>query len=277
MDLSYSLGNHSPRIGSGIALTEHLVAVAAAGFGLIEIDDWTFDAPPLEADPLRLRSALERNGLACAAFGPLRVTDAVSTLAALDHIEVALAAVTPAFVPAVVQERRSDSVELLRTCIDRVAAFGARVALEFFAWCAVPTMSDALTLLDAVADPRLSLLVDSFHVGCGAATLSELASVDPARLGYVQLADVKLPPPLDLQAASSHQRLLPGAGDIDLDAFMTTLRALGFDGIVSLEVLSDELRLREPAEVAEAAWQRARDLVGDGETGRHRPERRAQT
>jgi sugar phosphate isomerase/epimerase len=271
MELAYSLGNQSPRIGGGVPLPDHLAAVAAAGFHFIEMDDWTFDAPPLEADPLRLAAALAASALACAAFGPLRITDSVSTLAALEHIEVALGAVSPPFVPVVVQRRRSDSVELLRTCIDRVAAAGARLALEFFAWSAVPTMSDASSLLDAVADPRLCLLVDSFHVGCGAASLAQLASLDPARLGYVQLADVKLPLPLDLQAASSHRRVLPGAGDLELDAFMTTLEAIGFDGIVSIEVLSDDLRHRDPAEVALAARQRAVDLIDHAEASRPGP------
>jgi len=41
---------------------------------------------------------------------------------------------------------------------------------------------------------------------------------------------------------SLHRRAVPGEGVLDLDRFATTLREMGYDGIVSVEVLSVELR-----------------------------------
>ncbi len=41
---------------------------------------------------------------------------------------------------------------------------------------------------------------------------------------------------------SLHRRALPGEGILELDRFATTLREKGYDGIVSVEVLSAELR-----------------------------------
>ena len=41
---------------------------------------------------------------------------------------------------------------------------------------------------------------------------------------------------------SLHRRALPGDGILELDRFATTLREMGYDGIVSVEVLSAELR-----------------------------------
>jgi sugar phosphate isomerase/epimerase len=44
------------------------------------------------------------------------------------------------------------------------------------------------------------------------------------------------------------RRLLPGDGTFDLDRFATTLRANGFAGYVSVEVLSTDLRTLPLAE-----------------------------
>ena len=41
---------------------------------------------------------------------------------------------------------------------------------------------------------------------------------------------------------SLHRRALPGEGILELDRFATTLLEKGYDGIVSVEVLSAELR-----------------------------------
>jgi sugar phosphate isomerase/epimerase len=41
---------------------------------------------------------------------------------------------------------------------------------------------------------------------------------------------------------SLHRRALPGEGILELDRFATTLREMGYDGIVSVEVLGADLR-----------------------------------
>ena len=49
-------------------------------------------------------------------------------------------------------------------------------------------------------------------------------------------------------------RVLPGAGVLDLPAWLRAIRdATGYDGYVSLELFNDELRALEPAEAAARA------------------------
>ena len=50
----------------------------------------------------------------------------------------------------------------------------------------------------------------------------------------------------DPVVAGRCDRLLPGAGDFDLVAFVEAVSRTGFDGVVSPEVLSDDVRAMGP-------------------------------
>jgi len=56
-------------------------------------------------------------------------------------------------------------------------------------------------------------------------------------------------------ALTDAMRVLPGAGVIDLDGFLGTIAARGYDGPVSIELFSEELRALDPAEAARQAYE----------------------
>jgi sugar phosphate isomerase/epimerase len=58
----------------------------------------------------------------------------------------------------------------------------------------------------------------------------------------------------DLAAETVARRVFPGEGEFDLDEWCAHVRAKGFDGVVSVEVLNDELRDLDPAEFATRAF-----------------------
>jgi sugar phosphate isomerase/epimerase len=75
------------------------------------------------------------------------------------------------------------------------------------------------------------------------------------RIAYVQFSDA-LPPAENSSAMAEtlHRRTLPGDGTLDLRRFAHVLRERGWDGLVSVEVLSAALRERLPVgEFAAAA------------------------
>jgi sugar phosphate isomerase/epimerase len=76
-------------------------------------------------------------------------------------------------------------------------------------------------------------------------------------LAYVQLDDA-LEPSDDAQHDTLHRRALPGEGILDLARFTRALRDRSFDGVVSIEVLSDSWR-RESVEAFAAAARRSVD------------------
>jgi sugar phosphate isomerase/epimerase len=86
-------------------------------------------------------------------------------------------------------------------------------------------------------------MIDSWHFCFGESTWHELAAVPLDDIAYVQFTDALVPESRErLVRETLHRRALPGHGVLDLDRFVATLRGNGYDGIVSVEVLSAGLR-----------------------------------
>ena len=83
-----------------------------------------------------------------------------------------------------------------------------------------------------------SLVWDFFRTGD---TYDDLRSLDPALFGYVQLDDAVEAGP-DMRHDTLHRRALPGHGILPLGTFLDTCEELGLTGVLSVEVLNDDLR-----------------------------------
>lgn len=85
-----------------------------------------------------------------------------------------------------------------------------------------------------VAHPRFSLLIDTMHFFRSGATLADLAALDPALIGHVQLCDVPMPAVIDSYMEEAlYERRCPGDGDLPLGAF---LAAVPEHVVVGLEI-----------------------------------------
>lgn len=82
---------------------------------------------------------------------------------------------------------------------------------------------DGIAIVDRVAHPMVKLMPDSFHMNIEDAHPEESILAAGARVGYVQVAD--------------SNRWAPGQGHIDFRPFFDALRAIGYDGWVSVEML----------------------------------------
>ena len=65
--------------------------------------------------------------------------------------------------------------------------------------------------------------------------------------------DALAPVTEDMAYETLHRRVMPGQGVFDLSGFCARWEAKGYDGVVSIEVLSEDLRPLEPAVVARQA------------------------
>ena len=113
--------------------------------------------------------------------------------------------------------------------------------------------------LDAVAKiedafhlENIGLLVDSFHWHTSQNTTMDLASIPLEKIVHVHINDA---PDVSVEAQLDKIRLLPGEGVIDLQAFLQTLNAIGYDGPVAVETFSDDSRALSPQEAAARAAQ----------------------
>lgn len=126
---------------------------------------------------------------------------------------------------------------LLRRCAERLGTHGARLAVEFLPFMRVGSIGAARELARR-ADAGAGVLVDTWHFFHGPDGWDELDALPVAELAYVQFDDHPALESVDLREECLHRRVFPGEGLFDLERFCAALRARGWDGLVSVEVLS---------------------------------------
>ncbi len=147
----------------------------------------------------------------------------------------------------------------LKQAAQWAAAFNVRLALEFrgsASFCA--SLDTAAALVTQCGEPNVGVNLDVFHYYTGPSKFEDLALLSPANLAFVQLSDL-LGVPREL--ATDADRILPGEGDFQLGPILQQLRAIGYDGWVSLELFNPTLWQMKVAQVAELGWQTLRRLL----------------
>ena len=126
------------------------------------------------------------------------------------------------------------SIDQFGTLVELAAGVGMETTVEISPGLIPRDLPMALEVIHAVGRPEFRLLVDTMHTIRTGATPADLAALDPATIGYVQLSDVPLAP----AAGSYHeeamfQRMVPGTGELPL---LEILDALPRDVVIGLEV-----------------------------------------
>ena len=254
MSLAFHTLHYSPLTGGSAPLLEVVAATATAGFQSIGLDVPSIDAHLAQGGRLEeVADSLAAAQLDCTDLAALFVTsdeDAmrssarrIARLAEVFHPPWCVVSVPEPLPPG----RR---VAVLSECASIVADAGMRLAVEFSPKGHLPTLQAAGELCDAIGWDRASVVLDALHFFRAGTSLDELAGYDAAQIAQVQFNDVAGPRPFDLAVESRCRRLLPGAGDLPLAAFVDAVRRTGFAGPVVGEVLSDDLRALDPLTVA---------------------------
>ncbi|HEY6531712.1 MAG TPA: sugar phosphate isomerase/epimerase [Acidimicrobiales bacterium] len=219
-----------------------MAATADAGFeelGLYPnwVDDTTADA-------------LRDHGLRCDEMVALLVTDnAATTLAHAERLATAAARVEARWVlTAFTVGLTTETAALVERSAAILADAGTAMAVEFSPLGPVDSITAGLEVV-AAAGHGAGLLVDTWHVGMGPSTWDDLARLPLEQIAYVQFDDASEPVSDDLMHETMHRRALPGEGILDLERFATTLLDRGWEGLVSLEVLTSGVDLPVPEQV----------------------------
>jgi sugar phosphate isomerase/epimerase len=234
------------------AVLASLDVIKALGFDGVEIGfvrkDWT--RIPLAAMPV----AAIRERLAALGMGPNAVSahgDYVFDDAILTSLKTVIPAV-PKFGTQVLiingaQRRQGDAAEW-RRMVERTGelvrlaeAHDVVLALEFEPGFVVGSTADLLRLFDAIPSPHLAANLDLGHVF--------LCDPDPLR-AIAQVGDKIVHCHIEDMPAGQHDHRLPGQGDMDLPAFLSALRATGFDGALALDLYAYDYEAVAPAALA---------------------------
>jgi sugar phosphate isomerase/epimerase len=146
-----------------------------------------------------------------------------------------------------------ETTKLVQRCAAMFADAGAGMAVEFSPLGAVTSIQSGLEVVAAAGAGQAGLMIDAWHFSFGDSTWDDLAGVPLEQVAYVQFADALAPISDDRMEETMQRRALPGEGILELDRFASTLLERGFDGVVSVEVLSRELRRLPVPEFARRA------------------------
>jgi sugar phosphate isomerase/epimerase len=152
-------------------------------------------------------------------------------------------------------ELRKIYVDRLRSVCDILTRSHVRLALEFvspvhlrklYPHEFIYRMDETLELVKDIG-PNAGLMLDSWHWHHAGATVKDIVAAGKDRIVYVQAADApKLPP----DQIKDNERLMPGEGVIDFNAFFGALQKIGYNGGVSPEVFGRGLKDIPPEEGA---------------------------
>ncbi len=219
-----------------VATAELADAARAAGFSALGMVSGRF--APDDG------SVLAAAGLRCHELLGLQVcADAEATIASAERLARDAAAVGAPWVLTTFQVGLTDDVrKVVARCAAILAEAGSGLAVEFSPLGPVPGVADGVEAVAAAGGRRAGIVIDAWNFCFGPSTWADLERVSLDLVAYLQFADAR-PPRGDVNMEEAMtRRALPGDGILELDRFATILRSRGWDGVVSMQVLSDELR-----------------------------------
>ena len=204
------------------------------------------------------RRTFDAAGIGCLDVLALMISkNEEATLRAAERAAASAAVMGAPWVTAVLRAPVDEAARrLVARCAAVLSDAGAAMALEFSPLSSVTSIGPALEIVDAVGRGA-GVLIDTWHFFVGDSSWADLERLPVERIAYVQFDDAGPLESEDLFTETMDRRIMPGDGTFELERFASTLLDRGFDGVVSVEVLSRELSALPVPEFAG----RARDAV----------------
>lgn len=140
-----------------------------------------------------------------------------------------------------------------------------RLALEFQARSSfINNLQTAAALVAETGSPHLGLCLDAFHYSVGPSKPEDLGYLSSQNLFHVQLCDISGVP---REFAVDADRILPGEGDFPLEPIVAQLKAIGYQGYVSVELMNPQIWRVGPRQFGEVAMTALRKLLGQASMG----------
>jgi sugar phosphate isomerase/epimerase len=144
---------------------------------------------------------------------------------------------------------------------DIAAPFGVRLALEPVSFASLHTLAQALEVLDVASRGNVGLCVDTFHLWTGGTPWDEVAALDPSLIVVAHISDVT--PRKGEEWSDTDRDVLPGDGILPLKEGIAAIRATGYDGLWSVELLGAYHWEWDPVVLAWELKRRTESLLAD--------------
>ena len=256
MKFSFTTMNSSVLYGFEPAIPDQIAAAAGAGYDFVSLDIWSLlaheEAGTSLGDVVR---RLEAESVGCFELMALMMSESSTQARENLHTILRLAEeLQPAFVIIATSEPVARGwVDNLATGINILKERGFQPAIEFNPYSPLRSIKDAVGVCEELASDDLKIVVDCWHFFRGSSTWEDLENLPLGRIAYIHFDDAERLGNEDLAENSRHRRCLPGEGEFDLDRFCDCIVRKGFDGTISVEILSRKWRARPYTEFAAAS------------------------
>lgn len=149
-------------------------------------------------------------------------------------------------------------VEDFAALCDQARTAGARIALEFQPWSAIHDLATALPVVLGAGHSHGGLMLDLWHVDRGSVPFDAIAALPAGCIVAVELSDARKQVVGSLWEDTSDRRMLCGEGELEVGGFIRSVRAAGFEGPFSVEMISREHRARGLPDQALRAFETSR-------------------
>ncbi len=136
-----------------------------------------------------------------------------------------------------------------------------RLGLEFLGMheCSINNLNAATETIRRVGKRNVGLILDTFHIYLSDSKLSDVSKLKAKQVFLVHVNDSE---PGDKGKLTDANRLYPGEGVIDLQAFASTLRNIGYDDYLSLELIRPEYWKQDAEAVAARGRESLKQIFG---------------
>ncbi|PAB56644.1 sugar phosphate isomerase/epimerase family protein [Anaeromicrobium sediminis] len=136
-------------------------------------------------------------------------------------------------------EIKEESVKRISELAHIAKIHDVKLAFEFVGYpnCSVNRFEQAYDIVKAVDLPNVGVVLDCFHFHAMGSCLEDLKKADKDKIFIFHIDDSE---DLPVGAARDNNRLWPGEGAINLDGILSTLKDIGYDEMVSIELFRPE-------------------------------------
>ena len=154
------------------------------------------------------------------------------------------------------EQTLADCTRILRYLSGVAAEYDMNLCFELvgFDRSSVRSIAAADAIVRAVDRPNVGFVFDAYNIflNGGKNDFSGIATVQPEKIFAAHIMSADSVPPAEM---GQDKRRFCGEGAVDTDAFLQALKAVGYDGMVSIETFRPEYWAKTPEWVIQTAYE----------------------